>query len=354
MRRIRIIATGGTIASQDNGNGLRPTMGPETIVNLAFSEDDEFSTSIRRMVDSGELCFDIKEIMSVDSSDMRPELWNRIGEEIDRCVGERYDGVIILHGTDTMAYTAGALSVMFKNLPIPVILTGSQLPIEAEGTDAKDNLRDAVKALLLMADERNIDSNIQKSIYIAFGGRLIDGRYAIKMDTDRFDAFRAVDSLHETKLNSSDFKMNEEYGSDPAGAGDPTGHEEDNRYTKRDSDNNYSYTEFSTSKVQLIKVHPGLSPDMLEAMLSCNLDAVLLELYGAGGFPSLYDSLLPVIGDAVGRGTKIYAISQCMYRKTDLTRYEVGRKLLDAGVISLGSYSTEYALAYIMMNYSKA
>ena len=115
-------------------------MGPETIVNLAFSEDDEFSTSIRRMVDLGELCFDIKEIMSVDSSDMRPELWNRIGEEIDRCVGERYDGVIILHGTDTMAYTAGALSVMFKNLPIPVILTGSQLPIEAEGTDAKDNL----------------------------------------------------------------------------------------------------------------------------------------------------------------------------------------------------------------------
>ena len=91
MRRIRIIATGGTIASQDNGNGLRPTMGPETIVNLAFSEDDEFSTSIRRMVDLGELCFDIKEIMSVDSSDMRPELWNRIGEEIDRCVGERYE-----------------------------------------------------------------------------------------------------------------------------------------------------------------------------------------------------------------------------------------------------------------------
>ena len=308
MKRIMIIATGGTIASKNMGNGLRPDIGAETIVNMAFSAEQKECVP-------EEVSFEISSIMSVDSSDIRPEQWNSIGCEIDRIVRENtYNGIVILHGTDTMAYTAGALSVMFCNLPFPVVLTGSQLPIEAEGTDAKDNLRNAVKAAVECKTP---------GIYIAFGGRLIDGRYATKMDTDGFDAFRAVDRIHEACIGCE------------SDHGDTTG---------------YVFEKIVPAKVQLVKVHPGLSSDMLRAMLSADIDAALLELYGAGGFPSLMDSLLFVIKETIMRGVKIYAVSQCLYHKTDLDRYEVGRKLKDAGVISLSSFSTEYVLAYIMKN----
>ena len=417
-KRVRIIATGGTIASKDNGKGLRPAMDAETIVNMAFFEnkgettfsqdavssssfddirktsgggdirsmncdgawkmsDDGSSMScddIRRMIRSEELCFDMDGIMSIDSSDMRPEHWNRIGEEIDRAVKAgvmtdsddtradkepgnaeplKYDGIIILHGTDTMAYTAGALSAMLRNLPIPVILTGSQLPIDTEGTDAKKNLRDAVRAILTLSDRTDKYYNV----YIVFGGRLIDGRYATKMDTDGFEAFRAVDRIHEENILGTDGTVEADMLSEASGTAEADircDRPDDDPEVKGDIVGGYSFSGVREDlKVQLVKLHPGLSSDMLSAMLSCKPDAVLFELYGAGGFPSLYDSLLPVIIEAAGKGVKVYAVSQCLYHKTDLCRYEVGRKLRATGVISLGSYSTEYALAYIMKQCGK-
>ena len=340
-------------------------------------------------MDRNELTFEISELFSIDSSDMRPSHWNRIGEEIARFLGNMevdgrndYEGIIILHGTDTMAYTAAALSVMFDRLPIPVVLTGSQLPAGTEGTDAGRNFCDAVRSVQRL-------TGVCGGVFIAFGGELIDGRYATKCDTDRMNAFTAVDGFHSTNI---DFLCEERYrqpiwmmdhkladdsslykGDNPSDTGElrevdktvDAGelHAADKTADVGElcevdktvdigeicaADKTAAYNRIGQEQVMLVKIHPGLTASMLSVMLSAGVDKVLLELYGAGGLPSGEDSLLPVIEAAVGRGVRIYAVSQCLYHNTNLRRYEVGRKLEAVGVISLGSYSTEYALAYIM------
>lgn len=408
-RNIKIIATGGTIASKDMGNGLRPGLGAEAVINTAFSGDCSGAQEIREMISKGELCLDLSGLFSIDSSDMRPELWNELGVEIDRLVrgtvagdsagcvdvnadenvtdgrddptGRKYDGIIVLHGTDTMAYTAGALSAMFKGLPIPVVLTGSQLPIEVEGSDGTKNICDAVRTVLALS-ESGFGEAIERcgeddtgacettgrfgdnNVYIVFGGRVIDGRYATKMDTDGFDAFAAVDREHECYVNDLEKIPNVFFTDIEVDAVECNGPDDSVRQANDDSvnsethmkqvdvkdvetvrDTEYTFMPLSMAEVQLVKVHPGLSSIQLSKMISDGIDAVLLELYGAGGLPTLYDSLLPVLERAVEGGVKVFAVSQCLYHKTDLGRYEVGKKLASVGVIPLGSYSTEYALA---------
>lgn len=355
-KNIKVIATGGTIVSKDTGNGLRPEIGVETVINAAFSGDCSGAQEIRELISKDELRLDVSSLFSIDSSDMRPELWNELGEEIDRLVrgiaaeGENskgskdggsdivsYDGIVILQGTDTMAYTAGALSAMFNNLPIPVVLTGSQVPIDVSGSDGAQNVCDAVRAVLSLSEKAG-DSKIlwgcetdcagadgkidgdKNNVFIVFAGKLIDGRYATKIDTERFDAFTAVDTKHEMKV-------------------------EDISCAAEDKSEEYSFLPLSLAEVVLIKVHPGLTSIQLSKMIYNGVDAVLLELFGAGGLPTLYDSLVPVIEKAVEKGVKVFAVSQCLYHKTDLNKYEVGRKLGSAGIIPMGEYSTEYALA---------
>ena len=332
-KRIAVIATGGTIASKDMGNGLRPEKSVNDIIEAVLSEGGSKAEQFKKKMDRNELTFEISELFSIDSSDMRPSHWNRIGEEIARFLGNMevdgrndYEGIIILHGTDTMAYTAAALSVMFDRLPIPVVLTGSQLPAGTEGTDAGRNFCDAVRSVQRL-------TGVCGGVFIAFGGELIDGRYATKCDTDRMNAFTAVDGFHSTNI---DFLCEECYRQ-PIWMMD-----------HKLADVRALFNKINQEQVLLVKIHPGLTASMLSVMLSAGADKVLLELYGAGGLPSGEDSLLPVIEAAVGRGVRIYAVSQCLYHNTNLRRYEVGRKLEAVGVISLGSYSTEYALAYIM------
>ncbi len=168
MKKIILFATGGTIASSDAGHGLQPTVNVDQLL--------EYIPDIR------ELCqLEGIALMQIDSTNMNPTRMGIIAKAIEEHYKDA-DGFVVAHGTDTMAYSAAALSIMLKNLGKPVVLTGSQLPIEAPGTDGKKNLSDAIR----FACEG------VPGVYLVFDGAVIDGMYAIKMKTHSMDAFFSV------------------------------------------------------------------------------------------------------------------------------------------------------------------
>ena len=156
-------------------------------------------------------------------------------------------------------------------------------------------------------------STIKSGIFIAFNGRLLEGRYVTKTDSEGFDAF--------TEVNRSSFGEQEA---------------------------SYGYYPHFNRKVRFISIFPGLDADDLRSMVAEDTAAVVLELYGAGGISTGIRNLLPAVQDFVSSGKKVYVVSQCLYGATDLSRYEVGRKLSELGVISMGVSTREYAIVTAM------
>ena len=169
MKNILVIATGGTIASVEEGNGLAPALTGEELVGYVPEVQ-------------GICRFDIVQPMNIDSTNMRPRNWMRIRDIVVENY-MRYDGFVVLHGTDTMAYTAAALSYLIQNSPKPVVLTGSQRPMANPFTDAKINL---YQSLLYAADDESRD------VSIVFGGEVVAGTRARKQRTMSFNAFTSV------------------------------------------------------------------------------------------------------------------------------------------------------------------
>ena len=169
MKKILLIATGGTIASAEDGNGLSPAL-----------SGAELASYVPEIEDICEL--DVLQLMNIDSTNMRPAGWLRIRDAIVQHYAE-YDGFLILHGTDTMAYTAAALSYLIPGNPKPIVLTGSQRPMTSSFTDAKLNL---YQALLYAADD------LSRDVCIVFGGVAIAGTRARKQRTVSTNAFKSV------------------------------------------------------------------------------------------------------------------------------------------------------------------
>ena len=174
MKRVLVIATGGTIASAEEGSGLAPALTGEQLV--AF------------VPEVAQICHvEVSQVMNADSTNMRPEGWLAIADEVHRRYDD-FDGFVVLHGTDTLAYTAAGLSYLVQGSPKPVVLTGSQLPMGDPGTDGKRNLLDAV---LVACDDA------AAGVMVAFGGKVISGTAARKVRTRSFEAF---DSLNVPDL----------------------------------------------------------------------------------------------------------------------------------------------------------
>ena len=167
-KKLLVLATGGTIASKKGSEGLEPDLSIDKIINMVCGLSDYYDITA-------------KDILNLDSSNIQPEEWQFIAKNIDREY-KNYDGIVITHGTDTMAYTASALSYMLQGIPIPVVLTGSQLPVLHPLTDAISNLG---AALAFAA------SGIG-GIYLAFNRKIILGCRAVKVRTTNFDAFESV------------------------------------------------------------------------------------------------------------------------------------------------------------------
>lgn len=260
----------------------------------------------------------------MDSSEMGPESW----EKIVRIIADNYhtyDGFVVLHGTDTMAYTASALSFMLENLNKPVILTGSQLPIGMFRTDGKENL---ITAIEIAAAKEN-DQPVVPEVCIFFENNLFRGNRTCKTSADHFNAFR---SYNYPILAHAGISI--KY--DTAQIYRPV--------SRRPLKPHY----LLDRHVAILKLFPGISPEVVESILHIpGLKGVVMETFGSGNAPGDV-WFLEMLKEAVGRGIVIVNVTQCRGGSVEMHRYETGHRLLEAGVVSGYDSTTECAVAKLM------
>ncbi len=306
MKKILLLTTGGTIAARQGSNGLVPDIHSEDILALLPELKDSFK-------------IDTKDILNLDSSNIQPEEWQYIAQVVTDYL-PFYDGIIITHGTDTMAYTASALSFMLQNLKKPVVLTGAQIPIEQMFTDAKRNLQTAFAA---------VDSGIPK-VMIAFFDKIINGCRAVKVRTLGFNAFESISAPYIGEVFADGVHWNEEY------------------IKEQLNDVECLLKDNLCTDVFLLKLIPGTNPEIFDMLLHMKYRGIVIEAFGAGGTHFERRNLLPKLKRLVDHGITVVARSQCLYEKSDFSLYEVGQKLLDCGVIPGRDMTTEAIVTKLM------
>lgn len=311
--RILMIYTGGTL-------GMVYDLVRKTLVPLKFEEIVKSIPELERF--ESELTI-IPLEPAIDSSNMSPKIWL----ELAALIGENYqkcDGFVILHGTDTMAYTASALSFLLENLAKPVILTGAQLPIGVARTDARENM---MTALELAADKIN-GENVLNEVCIYFNGRLLRGNRAKKYESSQFDAFQ-----------SENYPMLAEVG---------VYCNYNHPYLWKKSSKAFKVHKTMDSNVLVLKLFPGISNAFITPILEMKgLKAVVLETFGSGNASSDPD-FLSLIKNASDRGILFYNVSQCSGGEVRQGDYATGKGLLAAGVISGKDITTEAAVCKLM------
>lgn len=302
-KKLLLLSTGGTIASVVSDDGLVPKESGQSL--------------IKRL---GELPYDIevKDILQLDSSNIQPEEWQKIAEEIFK-QRNNYDGIVLSHGTDTMAYTASMLSFMLQDIDIPVVLTGSQVPINVVLSDAPNNLHLAFAAA----------ASCNPGIYLAFNEKVMLGCRSVKVRTINFDAFESVNVPPVARVTSDGLVFSPEFRV-------PENHDNPKCNTK------------INPNVALIKLFPGFDPKLMYAMVDQGCQGIVIEGYGLGGMNYIRRNMVAAIGDLIKKGIPIIATSQCLYERSDLTRYEVGRLALLEGAISACDMTSESAITKLM------
>lgn len=261
----------------------------------------------------------------IDSSNIHPEHWQLISSVIYDQYDE-HDGFVVLHGTDTMAYTASALSFMLDGLNKPVIFTGAQLPISEPRSDARENLITALD----IASARDRDDPVVPEVCIYFDYTLLRGNRSKKVESMQFDAF---DSGNYPPLAKAGVKIDYNFSVI--------------RTPSRVGTLNLRAT-FETN-ISILKLFPGINKNVVNALLNTNgLKAVILETYGSGNAPTL-PWLLDELKEAIHRGIIIVNISQCPGGRVVQGRYETSKKLQQIGVISGADMTTEAAVTKVML-----
>src|SRR5690606_22325103 len=261
----------------------------------------------------------------IDSSDMNPEHWLTMAEVIEENYQE-FDGFVVLHGSDTMSYTASALSFMLKNLSKPFILTGSQLPIGDLRTDAKENLITAIQIAAVQENNRPVI----KEVGLYFEYKLYRGNRTTKISAEHINAFTSQNLPHLAEsgvhLKVNNHLLNDFYTSDIL-------------QVNKQLDNN----------VFVLKIFPGITQNVLEAVLNIpNLKGVIIETFGSGNAPT-QNWFIHTLKDAIKRGVKIVNVTQCWGGSVDMGKYETGTALKQIGVISGHDITTEAAITKMMI-----
>ena len=303
MKRVLMLGTGGTIASEMTGSGLAPALTSEQLV--------------AQVPEIAALCdVTCEQLFSIDSTNITPDHWLLLEDALERNF-DRYDGFVIAHGTDTMAYTAAALSYLVQNSPKPIVLTGAQKPILFENTDSKTNLADAFRCAV---------SDLC-GVMIVFNGRVILGTRARKTRTTSFQAFSSINYPLLAVLQNG-FLM---------------------EYIRPESEPVPRFFRKLDPKVGLLKIIPGTDCALLEYILEHN-DAVIIESYGVGGLPSYQGSgFFDVIRRAIRDGKTIVMTTQVQNEGSNLGTYDVGFHLKhDLLLLEAYDMTTEAALAKLM------
>lgn len=305
MRRMLLITTGGTIASVPTGEGLAPDS-TNSLIRDALGA-----------VAAADYEIDVFPLFSIDSSNMQPEEWKKIGE----CVAQKrrgYDGIVITHGTDTMGYTASALTYMLQGVEIPVVLTGSQLPIAHPLSDGYENLRCA----FAMA------ASGVPGVFVAFDRKVMLGARAVKVRTTGFNAFESVNYPYVAEVSGSGLTVHRELIATPEGP--------------------FALKSELCQSVFLSKLTPASKPEFFDAILQMNYKGVVVEAFGAGGLQFIRRNMIGRLEKMVESGMAVVVCSQCLYERSDFTIYQTGRKALAAGVMQGYDMTTEAAVTKLM------
>ena len=307
MKRILMLGTGGTIACVPSADGLVPALdGP---------------AMIRLVPELEEVCaIETKQILNLDSSNLSPEHWQIIAKAIAANY-ENYDGFVITHGTDTMAYTAAALSQMLHNCQKPVVLTGAQLPIQAEGSDAPNNIYHAFLAA----------TSPLKGVALVFGDLVIHGAHAKKLYTQNFNGFASIN--REPLATISHNHLFWQKGALQGGG--------------------YGEGEFSINtqletKIAVVKIIPGATPDILDYYVKKGYKGLIIEGFGAGGVPNGDNNWLPKLEQVLKQGLQVVCTTQCLYDGVHLDTYPMGILAEHLGARSAGLDTIETALIKLM------
>ncbi len=296
MKKILLIATGGTIACSESEKGLAPGVSAEQLV--AYVPQLQQHCQLNTL-----------SLMAIDSTNMTPDKMTQIA----RCIFDHYldfDGFVVTHGTDTLGYTSAALTYMLPQLAKPVVVTGSQLAMHERNSDARRNLLDAVRFACTGA----------KGIYVTFDGLVIHGTHAVKMKTRSMNAFASVNADPVAEVTAEKINFLQEFQS--AVESNMPGLE---------------LCDGICEDVFLLKVSPGLKPDILVA-LGQGYRGVVIEGFGIGGIPA---NLIEAIKTLIGAGVAVVISTQCLEEGIDLGVYAVSQELSDCNIIYGGDMTSE-------------
>lgn len=304
-KKILIISTGGTFNCIQTDEGLLPE----------FNEN-ELRKRLQPVTAECELIFE--NLLNIDSANILPKHWKMIAD----CVNKYYksqDGIVIIHGTDTLAYTSSMLSHMLKGIPIPVVITGSQLSIINPVADALENMRIAI----YMA------KNNYPGVFVAFNRKIMLAKCVSKTHSKSFNAFESINCGNVAEVNSYGIQVDEKL----VPKVDPFFRVKSN----------------FCEKVFLLKITPGLSPDIIDYLIEKEYKGIIIESYGLGGLPTEKDNdFITKCKEAIEKGIKIIILSQCTYDGVDLNVYETGVKTKEMGIISMPLATKEYAYTRLM------
>lgn len=319
-RRVLLIYTGGTIGMIRN---------PETGALETFNFD-HLRKHVPELNQFGYVIHSYQFDPPIDSSDMQPSLWAKLARIIDYNYAS-FDGFVILHGTDTMAYTASALSFMLENLGKPVILTGSQLPIGVLRTDGKENLINAIELAAACDDEHR---PLVPEVCVCFGQKLLRGNRATKCNAESFNAFA---SYNFPPLAVTGININYHFAN------------------IRRPDEARPFTPHLTtdSSVIAITLFPGIREDVIAHVFAFpEIRGIVLRTFGSGN-ASTREWLINAIRCATRAGKVVVNITQCQTGMVEMGLYATGRQLLEAGVVSGHDMTVECAVTKLMVLFGR-
>ena len=306
MKKILMITTGGTIASIPSNNGLIPEISGKDIISF--------------MPELKNICtIDTLELLNIDSSNISPKHFVLMIEAVEKNY-DLYDGFVITHGTDTMAYSSSFLTCAISSLNKPVVFTGSQLPLKAAGSDAYKNIKDA-----FLAASDNV-----YGVFLAFNGDIHYGDSVKKVYSENFTGFLSINNSVAGKSDNNKIVWNKIFEK----------HNEKPVFNKNISE-----------KVFVLKMVPSLKPDIIDVLINMGYKGIIIEGYGAGGVPTAdcENNFIPALKKAIENNVAVVCATQCLYDGVHLDKYPMGIISEKYGAVSSKNMTLEKTLAKTML-----